>query len=488
MPVAKESLSEAFPVEQPMQTVLILLSIQGVLGAFDNLWNHEIKERLPSRPTARLELTLHALRQVIYAIVFATIGWWRWDGLYAIALATLLTVEIVITLWDFVEEDRARKLSALERVTHGLLTLNYGAVLGLLAIELAAWLAEPSAFTPVDHGALSWLMTFYGAGVLAWALRDAIAVLRLSELRTPKWLRDPIAIQPIQRPMSVLVAGGTGFIGEALCRRLIAEGHHVTVATRNRAKAAHLFGPLARIVEHAHEIPQNEPIDVVVNLAGARIVGLPWTKARRRVLLESRLATTQELVDWMAQRMVPPHTLVNGSAIGFYGRCGEESIDETSHSEAGFMAELCVAWERIARKAERAGIRVVLLRTGLVLDRDGGTLAPMRRAFRAGLGGRMGDGQQWMSWIHRRDLIDLILHLIADTSITGPVNATAPSPCATPPSRRRWPRPRTAPPSCTCRRRSCARSWARCRTCCWRASAWCRRAPSRAATAFASTR
>ena len=255
MPVAKESLSEAFPVEQPMQTVLILLSIQGVLGAFDNLWNHEIKERLPSRPTARLELTLHALRQVIYAIVFATIGWWRWDGLYAIALATLLTVEIVITLWDFVEEDRARKLSALERVTHGLLTLNYGAVLGLLAIELAAWLAEPSAFTPVDHGALSWLMTFYGAGVLAWALRDAIAVLRLSELRTPKWLRDPIAIQPIQRPMSVLVAGGTGFIGEALCRRLIAEGHHVAVATRNRAKAAHLFGPLARIVEHATRDP-----------------------------------------------------------------------------------------------------------------------------------------------------------------------------------------------------------------------------------------
>lgn len=411
-----------------MQTVLILLSIQGVLGAFDNFWNHELKERLPSRPSARLELTLHALRQVIYAAVFATIGWWRWDGLWAAVLAILLAVEIVITLWDFVEEDRSRKLSALERVTHGLLTLNYGAVLSLLAIELVEWFDAPTGFTAVDHGAFSWLMTLYGAGVLAWAARDAIAVLRLSELRTPKWLRDPVKVRPTLRPKSILVAGGTGFVGEALCRRLIAEGHHVTVLTRQRAKADALFGPLANIVTDAHEIPQNQPIDTVVNLAGARIVGLPWTKARRRVLLESRLATTQMLVDWMAQRLVPPHTLINGSAIGYYGRCGEQELDENATPEAGFMAELCVAWERIARKAEQAGIRVVLLRTGLVLDRDGGTLAPMRLAFRLGLGGRMGNGKQWMSWIHRRDLVDLIEHVMTDTSIAGPVNATAPEP------------------------------------------------------------
>ena len=409
-----------------MQVVLILLSIQGVLGAFDNFWNHELKERLPSKPSARIELALHAARQVIYAFFFAAIAWRRWEGGYALLLAGVLAVEAIITLWDFVEEDRSRKLSALERVTHGLLTLNYGAVIGLLGIELAAWAARPTAVAPADHGTFSWLLTIYAGGVLVCALRDAIACWRLGRL--PSWQQRPLTVGHALRPMNVLVAGGTGFVGETLCRRLIADGHRVIVLTRDRRKAEDRFGPHAEALETLDDLPQNQPVDVVVNLAGAPVVAGPWTRARRRTLLESRLKPTQELVDWMERRMIRPQAMISASAIGFYGEGGAERLTEQSPASSGFMSGLCIAWERIAGQAETLGVRVVKLRTGIVLGRGGGMLAALRLVFALGLGGRYGHGRQFVSWIHEQDLAALIQLAIADTSLSGPLNATAPAP------------------------------------------------------------
>jgi uncharacterized protein (TIGR01777 family) len=409
-----------------MQAVLTLLAVQGVLGAFDNFWNHELKARLPATPSAGTELRLHAARQLIYAVVFATIGWWEWHGWLAWTLAAMLGVEVILTLWDFVEEDRTRRHSALERVTHGLLTLNYGAVLGLLLWQMSGWAARPTGFASVGYGWLSWLMVAYAVGVAAWAVRDLIAARALDR---PAWRRAPIVPQPNARPMHVLVTGGTGFIGRALVRRLVEDGHKVIVLTRRRAKAEYLFGPHAAAVERLEEVPNDRPVHAVVNLAGASVAGVPWTRSRKRVLLQSRLATTRTLVDWMATRPAqPPLAFVSASAVGFYGPRGDETVDETTGPKPGFMSELCDAWERIAREAGPLGVRVVLLRIGLVLGSGGGILPPMRLAYRLGLGGAVGDGRQWMPWIHRDDLVRLILHVICDVDLFGPVNAVAPEP------------------------------------------------------------
>lgn len=406
-----------------MEAVLSLLAIQGVLGAFDNLWNHEWKERLPGTPSARTELRLHAARQLLYAIVFGTIGWWAWHGWLALLLAAILAVEVVVTLWDFVEEDRTRRLSALERVTHAVLTLNYGAALGLLGLEIRDWAGEPTGFAPVFHGWLTWLMTLYGAGVVLWAIRDLAAARRLGR---PQW--TTIVPGQLRRPLGVLVTGGTGFIGRALVRRLVEDGHHVVVLTRRKAKAEALFGPHAFAVERLEDIPEARPIHAVVNLAGASTVALPWTRRRKRVLLESRLGTTRAVIDWMAGRARPPHVLVSGSAVGFYGPCDDTAVDERAPARAGFMSEMCAAWERVAMEAEALEARVVLLRTGLVLGRGGGMMPPLKLAFSLGLGGPVGDGRQWMPWIHRDDLVALILHAISDSAVSGPLNATAPEP------------------------------------------------------------
>jgi uncharacterized protein (TIGR01777 family) len=324
-------------------------------------------------------------------------------------LAGILAAELVITLWDFVEEDRTRRLSALERVTHALLTLNYGAVLGLLAVEIVTWAGQPAGFAPVSYGWLSWVMTLYAAGVVLFAGRDLLAAVALAR---PAWRRAPIVAAPNARPMHVLVTGGTGFIGRALVRRLAADGHAVSVLTRRRSKAELLFGPHATAIESFDEIAAERPVHAVVNLAGAATVGLPWTRGRKRLLLESRLATTRALVDWMAGQARPPLVLVSGSAVGFYGDRADEPVDEAATAATGFMSELCEAWERIATEAEAIGVRTVLLRTGLVLGREGGIFPPLRLAFRIGLGGAQGSGRQWMPWIHRDDLVALILRAV----------------------------------------------------------------------------
>ncbi len=164
-----------------MQAALNLLLVQGALGAFDTLWYHEWMQRLPSRPAARTELRLHAARDFAYAVVFGSLGWTLWGGWLAWLFAVVLLFEILITLWDFVEEDVTRKLPAGERVMHTVMAVVYGAFLANLLPQMAAWSAGASRFVPVYYGVVSWLMTVMAFGVFASGVRD----LRASSLRIP---------------------------------------------------------------------------------------------------------------------------------------------------------------------------------------------------------------------------------------------------------------------------------------------------------------
>lgn len=165
------------------QHLLVVLIIQGLLGAFDSFWNHEWKERLPSRPTALEEQRLHSLREFIYVVLFAGMAWTSWDGLWAWVFAALLIVETIITGWDFVIEDKTRVLSPVERLTHALITLGYGAFLAWFAPYLWEWSQRPTGFTFHDYGVISWILTAFSIGVLLLASRNLISTLYLAKLR-----------------------------------------------------------------------------------------------------------------------------------------------------------------------------------------------------------------------------------------------------------------------------------------------------------------
>lgn len=172
-----------------MRTFQVLLLVQGIMGAFDTLWFHEWRARLPSQPTAVRELQLHAVRDFIYAIVFGTLGWLAWQGLLAWLLALLLLCEIGITLLDFREEAATRTLHTGERSTHALMGIVYGAFLAYLVPELWEWSAAPTGFVVMPAGWLAWLLSLMGVGVLASGLRDAVAASRL----TARSNRRPVA-------------------------------------------------------------------------------------------------------------------------------------------------------------------------------------------------------------------------------------------------------------------------------------------------------
>lgn len=408
-----------------METVLILVLFQGLVGGFDNLWHHEITEKLPARREARAELALHAARELIYAPVFLSLGWLAWTGAFAWLFAALIAAEIVVTLCDFVIEDCTRRLPPLERVMHTVLAINFGVIVAFLTPVLIDWARLPTGFVPMNHGLLSWAMTIFGVGVFAWGFRNLVVVIGY---RTPIWQRRGFDVTPAARPRTILVTGGTGFIGRAVCRALIERGDTVIVWTRHRARATHLFGPYATAVETLAEIDPDTVINGVVNLAGEPVGTQLWTDRSKRRMIESRVRTTRDLVRFIAQRRTRPDVLVNGSAIGFYGARDGTPLSEQDGPRPGFMSELCQAWETEAKNVRALNVRLCCLRIGFVLGTDGGSLPPLALSARLGLGAILGGGAQWISWIHKSDMIALILFALDKGRVSGPFNATAPAP------------------------------------------------------------
>ena len=231
--------------------------------------------------------------------------------------------------------------------------------------------------------------------------------------------------------MQIVVTGGTGFIGRPLCTSLCQEGHRVTLLTRRREEAQRLCGATVTAVEwNGREAGAwercLEGADAVVNLAGAPIADGRWTDARKRLLSESRVLTTRLLAEAISRRTSKPRTLISASGIGYYGASDDRVLDEVATRGEGFLADLCLAWEAEALRTAELGVRVVLLRTGMVLELDGGALPKMLLSFRLFAGGPIMPRTQWVSWIHRRDHIGLIQWLLTTPSVSGPVNAVAP--------------------------------------------------------------
>ena len=233
--------------------------------------------------------------------------------------------------------------------------------------------------------------------------------------------------------MNVVVAGGTGFIGDALCHSLIGEGHHVSILTRRPEQVSHQGnGPINWELWNGHDTGSWEQVledaDAIINLAGAPIADARWTDARKQLLTDSRILTTRLLVRALSRCSSKPATFINASGIGYYGASDDRRLDEGAARGQGFLADLCLAWEAEALRAAEFGARVVILRTGMVLEQGGGALPKMLLPFRFFAGGPIMPGNQWVSWIHRRDHIGLIRWALGTTTVSGPINAVAPEP------------------------------------------------------------
>jgi uncharacterized protein (TIGR01777 family) len=226
--------------------------------------------------------------------------------------------------------------------------------------------------------------------------------------------------------MNILVTGGTGLIGSHLVKALLDQHHTVVLHCRDFAKGQAMYGHHVHLIQQFQEI--TTPIDAVINLAGEPIMGKRWTPKWKKELRSSRVGLTRQLVKWMNERTHKPRCLISGSAIGYYGHYPEDqALDEHTSPRQCFPSELCQEWEFEALKAKALGVRVCLLRTGVVLDRHAGALKKMWLPFNLGLGGNVASGKQWFSWVHIDDMVRAILFVLHHP-IEGPVNATAPYP------------------------------------------------------------
>lgn len=239
--------------------------------------------------------------------------------------------------------------------------------------------------------------------------------------------------------MKVVIAGGTGFLGNPLAWAWSEESHDVRVLTRSLppGQAQHESGTGMPGITRVGWQPDGQAgtlareLDgaaAVVNLAGESIAGGRWTAARKQALRDSRILATRTLVNALAETATRPATFISGSGIGYYGDRGNEPLTESSSPGDDFLAHLCVEWEAEARRAETPAVRVVLIRTGLVLEKSGGVLPQMMRPFRFFAGGPIGSGRQYMPWVHRLDWIEMVRWLVDTPAVRGPVNISAPHP------------------------------------------------------------
>jgi uncharacterized protein (TIGR01777 family) len=232
--------------------------------------------------------------------------------------------------------------------------------------------------------------------------------------------------------MKIIVAGGSGLLGTALTTALVDEHHDVTVLTRRPG----LGGGSSR-VRRVEWIPNGrtgawasalDGADAVINLAGESIGAGRWTAARKERIQSSRVQATRSLVEAIVAATAPPPVFLSGSAVGYYGPCGDEVLTEQSPAGADFLAHVCAAWEAEAARAAGATVRVVRIRTGLVLDRSGGALPKMLLPFKLGAGGPIGSGRQYWPWIHIDDWVGLVRWAMTTPGLSGPLNVTAPDP------------------------------------------------------------
>lgn len=229
--------------------------------------------------------------------------------------------------------------------------------------------------------------------------------------------------------MRILITGATGFVGRALVTRLQAEGHALLAWVRSPESAARVLGSAVGLVDAAGGAAAMAgaiaEVDGVVNLAGEPVVGRRWSDRQKQALRASRVGVTDMIVDAIAAQP-RPRVLVSTSAVGYYGDTGDREVDEDSAPAVDFLASLCVDWEAAALRAERYQTRVCVVRVGLVLGRGGGVLGTMLPAFRLGVGGPIGSGEQFFPWVHLEDLVALFAAALTDERLRGPVNAVAP--------------------------------------------------------------
>ncbi len=231
-----------------------------------------------------------------------------------------------------------------------------------------------------------------------------------------------------EEAVRILITGGTGLIGRHLCKALLTKGHQLTVLSRQPETVSVKCGATVQAMASLSEWLPDRVFDAVINLAGEPIVDASWSAQRKQVLRDSRIELTTKLVRCIAVAKQKPSVLLSGSAVGYYGDGGDTELDETAPAGKDFSALLCKDWEEAALTAEKHGVRVCLLRTGLVFSKSGGLLGKMLLPFKLGLGARLGSGRQWMSWIHIADYVASVLSLLNNDQMRGPFNMTAPQP------------------------------------------------------------
>lgn len=228
--------------------------------------------------------------------------------------------------------------------------------------------------------------------------------------------------------VQILLTGGTGFIGGHLCKHLLDAGHQLTVLSRRPDRVPGLCGQSVKPLASLDELDSDCFFDAVINLAGEPIADKRWSERRKQQLMESRLGTTRRLIQAIQNMKQSPACLINASAVGFYGDQGDAAVDETTSPHDEFGHQLCSRWEKVANEATELGLRVCIVRIGLVVGRNGGFIGKMLVPFKLGFGGRIGDGQQWMSWVHRDDLVRMFEWLLTHEEAQGVYNGTAPEP------------------------------------------------------------
>ncbi len=232
--------------------------------------------------------------------------------------------------------------------------------------------------------------------------------------------------------MKLAIAGGTGFVGKALTQTLLQKGHELVILTRQSALQRQSSDKTRYVTwdPSRHELGGNtlENIDVIINLTGESIAAKRWSHKQKLKILESRCDSTQTIVQAIRKTQKKPKVLINASAVGYYGPRDDRITTEKDGAGKDFLAQVCKAWEAHAIRAEDFGVRVVRLRIGIVLEKGGGALQKMIPPFQFFMGGPLGSGKQWMSWVHRQDVIGLILFALENPEAKGAINATAPNP------------------------------------------------------------